>query len=102
VAVQDTTVIQNLDTGFEVTPRVSGTTVFLDISPQRETPGALGQGSVQSQRVSSSVSAQLGEWVELGGAAESATSSGTGALSSREALVSGARRVWVRVEELRP
>lgn len=102
VAVQETTVIQNLDTGFEVTPRVSGNTVFLDISPQRETPGASGQGSVQSQRVSSSVSAQLGEWVELGGAAESATSSGSGTLSSREARMSGARRVWVRVEELRP
>lgn len=102
VAVQETTVIQNLDTGFEVMPRVSGNTVFLDISPQRETPGALGQGSVQSQRVSSSVSAALGEWVELGGAIESASSSGGGTLSSRDARASSARRVWVRVEELRP
>ncbi|MBS0335286.1 MAG: hypothetical protein JSS40_00375 [Proteobacteria bacterium] len=102
VAVQDTTVIQNLDTGFEVTPRVSGTTVFLDISPQRETPGALGPGSVQSQRVSSSVSAQLGEWVELGGALESGAGASGGTLSSRDARTSEARRVWVRVEELRP
>jgi type II secretory pathway component GspD/PulD (secretin) len=102
VAVQETTVIQNLDTGFEVTPRVSGNTVFLDINPQRETPGALGQGSVQSQRVSSSLSAALGEWVELGGAIESTSSSGGGTLSSRDARAGSARRVWVRVEELRP
>ena len=102
VAVQNTTVIQNIDTGFDVIPRVSGTTVFLDINPQRETPGALGQGSVQSQRLSSSVSVQLGEWVELGSAVESGTGSSGGILSSRDARTSEARRVWVRVEELRP
>lgn len=102
VAAQNTTVIQNLDTGFEVIPRVSGNTVFLDISPQRETPGALGAGSVQSQRVSSSVSAPLGEWVELGGAVESGSGASGGVLSSRDARTSEARRVWVRVEELRP
>ena len=102
VAVQDTTVIQNLDTGFEVTPRVSGNTVFLDISPQRETPGALGQGSVQSQRVSSSISAPLGEWVELGSATESGAGSAGGVLSSLDASASQSRRVWVKVEELRP
>lgn len=102
VAVQDTSVIQNLDTGFEVTPRVSGNTVFLDISPQRETPGALGPGSVQSQRVSSSISAQLGEWVELGSAVESGSGTSGGVLSSRDASASQSRRVWVKVEELRP
>lgn len=102
VAVQDNTVIQNLDTGFEVTPRVSGNTVFLEINPQRETPGALGQGSVQSQRVSSSISARLGEWVELGSAVESGSGTAGGVLSSRDASASQARRVWVKVEELRP
>lgn len=97
---QDTTIIQSLDSGFEVTPRVSGNTVFLEINPQRETPGTL--GSVTSQRVASSISAQLGEWVELGGAFESATTTGSGVVSSRDARASYARGVWVRVEELRP
>lgn len=100
--VQDATVIQNLDTGFEVVPRVSGNTVFLEISPQRETPGALGDGSVRSQRVSSSVSAQLGEWVELDSAFESGSNAGSGTLSSREARTSEGRSIWLRVEELRP
>jgi len=101
-AARESTVIQNIDTGFEVTPRVSGNTVFLDIHPQRETPGTLGSGSVQSQRVSSSISAPLGEWVELGLAVESASSSGGGILSSRDAQRVETRGVWVRVEELRP
>jgi type II secretory pathway component GspD/PulD (secretin) len=99
--VQDSTVIQDMQTGFEVVPRVSGDTVFLDIAPQRETPGSLGPGSVQSQRVSSSISARLGEWVELGGAAESASRRDSGLLSSREASAGGERRVWVRVEAMR-
>ena len=100
--VRESTVIQDIDTGFEVTPRVSGNTVFLDIHPQRETPGVLGTGSVQSQRVSSSISASLGEWVELGSAVASASGSMGGVLSSREAQRAETRGVWVRVEELRP
>ncbi len=100
--VRESTVIQDFDTGFEVTPRLSGNTVFLDIYPQRQTPGALGPGSVQSQRVASSISAQLGEWVELGTAVESAAGTAGGVLSSRDSRRSETRGVWVRVEELRP
>jgi len=98
--MRETTAIQEIETGFEVTPRLSGNTVFLDIHPQRETPGSL--GTVQSQRVSSAISAPLGEWVELGSAAESASSSSGGVLSSRDASRTQTRSVWVRVEELRP
>jgi hypothetical protein len=58
--------------GFEVTPRVSGDQVHLDIAQQRE-------AGMQSQRLSSSVTARLGEWVELGGTA---------------------RRVWLKVDEV--
>ena len=100
--VRQATTLQDIETGFEVTPRLSGNTVFLDIHPQRETPGALGPGSVQSQRVSSSISAPLGAWVELGSAAESSASAAGGVLSSRDASRMQTRSVWVRVEELRP
>jgi type II secretory pathway component GspD/PulD (secretin) len=58
--------------GFEVTPRLSGSQVHLDIAQQRDA------GS-QSQRLSSSVTTRLGEWVEIAS--------------------SGARPVWVKVEE---
>ena len=117
--VQDSTLIQALDTGFEVLPRVSGSTVFLDIVPRREVPGSLGAGSVQSQLASSSIHTQFGEWVEVGGAVESSSRSGNeaagragtgvgsrgaagGELSSREARVGETRRIWVKVEEMRP
>jgi type II secretory pathway component GspD/PulD (secretin) len=98
--VRETTQIQDIGTGFEVTPRVSGNTVFLEIHPQREIADA--RGSVQTHRVSSSISAPLGEWVELGSAEESSARSAAGVLSSREARFAQTRGVWVRVEESRP
>ncbi len=103
--IQQTTLMQYADTGFTVVPRLSGETVFLEISPQRATfdtsqPGA--PVGVQSQQVSSEVGVRLGEWVELGGVFASAAGSERGVLSSRGAGVSASRRVWVKVEALQP
>jgi hypothetical protein len=79
-------VIQDIATGFDVIPRVAGDEVLLEIAPQREVAGTLGRGSVQVQRASSTLRARLGEWVELAGADEGASS----------------RRIWVKVDEVRP
>ena len=53
---------------------------------QRERPGAL-PGSVDSRRVATTVSAALGQWVELGGVQSSG-------------IVSERRGIWVKVEEI--
>jgi type II secretory pathway component GspD/PulD (secretin) len=81
---------RDLASGFEVTPRVSGHQVHLEIAQQRETPGA--RGSVQGQRLTTAVTTRLGEWVEIGGTASSAVADGARAMASR--------RVWVRVDEV--
>jgi hypothetical protein len=98
VVSQQTYVVQEASTGFAVSPRLAGDTVHLDISPQRETlePG----GSVQSQRIATTVSGRLGEWFELGSAARSAASNERGIGSSAQSRASESRRVWVKVEEL--
>ena len=95
----DGTVIQDLATGFEVVPRLAGNGVSLEIAQQRETPGSH-PGSVSGQRLATSVHARLGEWVEIGGAAQSSARDdrGIGAAGSRRA--SESRRVWVKVEAL--
>jgi hypothetical protein len=104
--IDESTVMQDANTGFAVVPRVSGNTVFLEISPQRESfvngadPAA--PAAIKSQRVSSSLSARLGEWVELGAATQASARQSAGALSSRESSTSASSRVWVMVEELRP
>lgn len=99
--IQETTAIQGAATGFEVVPRLSGSTVFLEIAPQREQFAPGSSGAIRSERVASTVSGRLGEWIDLGGASGVSTRSDSGILSSRERSATAHRGVWVKVEELR-
>ena len=92
--------IQNLATGFEVVPRLAGAEVFLEILQHRETAGAQ-PGSVQGQRVATTLRTRLGEWVEIGGTASSAARDDRGMASASRTRETDARGVWVKVEELR-
>ena len=76
---------QDVGNGFKVVPRLAGGVVHLDI----DQPG-----------LSTSTTARLGEWTELGGIAQSSARDdrGIGSASSRRANES--RRVWVKVEAL--
>lgn len=82
-------------TGFVVVPRLSGETVHVDIAPQRESGDTF-------QRASTSVSARLGEWFEIGGATTGAERDERGILSANRSSSTGARRIWLKVEEVRP
>jgi type II secretory pathway component GspD/PulD (secretin) len=86
-------------TGISVMPRVSGNSVTLDIAAQQEafTRG----GAIQGERAVSTVSGQLGEWIDLGGASSASSRAESGILSSRERSMAGNRGIWVKVEELR-
>ncbi len=80
-------------TGFEALPRLSGDTVLLEIAPQRES-------FERQQRMATTVSARLGEWFEVGGAASSAARDERGIASRSTSRSSETRRVWLKVEEL--
>ncbi len=85
---------QDLATGFEVVPRLSGNNVFLEIAPQRET--------VESyQRAATSVAGRLGEWFELGAIGSGAAREDRGIASASGARAAQSRRIWVKVEEVR-
>ncbi len=99
--IQETTVIQGAATGFEVVPRISGRTVTLEIAPQREQFVQGRSGAIQSERVATTVSGRLGEWIDLGGASIATSRSDTGILSSRDRNTTASRAIWVKVEELR-
>ena len=96
---QETLVMQDAVTGFEVVPRVSGERVFLEIAPQRERLGP--QGSVQGQRIEGTVSARLGDWFELGGLVETGARDERGIATGTRSRSGESRRVWVKVEEIR-
>jgi hypothetical protein len=84
--------IQDMATGFEVTPRLSGDRVVLEIATRREVPGGR-PNSVQGQYAGTTVSARLGEWVEIAGVESGLNTNTTAATQSR--------RVWLKVEEAR-
>jgi len=93
--------IRDAASGFEVIPRLAGGTVILQIAPQRQSTGAL-PGSVDSLDSATTVRARLGEWVEIARIEQSSArrdrALGAGA-TGRDAA---SRRVWVRVDEVRP
>ncbi len=101
VVVQDTSVERPIVTGFYATPRISGDTVFLDLSAQRDTPGSLGPGSATISRTSTTVSGKLGQWIEVSGASQSASADASGLLSRSSQDLARGERLYLRVDEAR-
>ena len=101
VIVSESALPRDFNTGFYVTPRVNGDTVFLEIGAQRDTRADLGPGSANTNRVVSTISGRLGEWIELGGVNQSQSAETRGLLSRSSDAGAQERRVHVRVEEVR-
>ncbi len=97
--INETVVYQDIGRGFYALPRVNGQRVTLDISQHADGVGQYGPGSVQTQRLSTTVSGRLGEWIELGGSGQQGSNrqSGTTSLSTSE--VRDRRSIWLKVEE---
>ena len=99
--VTETTAYRDIGQGFYAEPRLSGERVTLEISPQYDTPGHQVYGSVNTQRVSTTVSGRLGEWIEIGGANQQFSSQKSGNLSTGSREGYDNRSVWLMVEEVR-
>jgi hypothetical protein len=90
--------IQDMASGFEVVPRLAGGQVVLEILQQREAPGSR-PGSVEGQRVATTITTRLGEWIEIAATASSAARDDRGIASASRARGAESRRVWLKVEE---
>ncbi len=101
VIVSETALPRDFNTGFYVTPRINGDTVFLEIGAQRDTRADLGPGSANTNRVVSTISGRLGEWIELAGVNQSQSADTRGLMSRSSDAGAQERRVYVRVEEVR-
>ncbi len=101
VIASDSVVFRNLDTGFRVSPTLSGDTVTLDISPRQEELPPGGGGVARVRQLSTRVSGRLGEWIPLGGdyLAEQSRRSGYTSQSTRDLRRDG--RILLKVEEVR-
>ena len=106
VVVQQGSIQRDYNSGFSVTPRVRGDTVFLDIGAQRDTavvngPPGQGAGAASVNRVVTTVSGKLGEWIELGGDSSAYSRAGSGVLARSSDAGLRERRVAVKVEDAR-
>ena len=95
----ETLVQRDLASGLVAVPRLAGETVTIDISPRDETPGPL-PGSVNSQRLLTTVSGRIGEWMELGGSATQQSTAGGGLASQVTQSASRERRLLLKVDVL--
>ena len=98
--MRDGVLIQDISTGFEVVPRLAGSEVILEVAPQRQSPGAA--GSVRTLGSATTVRARLGEWVALAGIDEASVREERGLASRSRRGGESSRRIWVKVEEVRP
>jgi len=98
--VVETTDYREATTGFNVRPHLQGEMVTLDIDPQRESFDEQRRGAVNVQRVSTTVSGRLGEWMDLGGISEERSNDSSGILGTRSVRSSDRRGVQVKVELL--
>ena len=89
------------DTGFHVIARVAADRVTLEISPQREAFVQRAPGVVDVQRVTSSVSGRLGEWIELANVSQERQSERDVLLGRAGASRTENHALLVKVDELR-
>ena len=97
--VVQNTQFRDTTSGFYVRPRVSGEQVTLEVRPQRERIGP--DGSVDIQRVATTVSGRLGEWMELGGIDQSRAQQNSAIASRDSERNSGQGKIYIKVEEMR-
>lgn len=98
-AVVQGTGYASVDSGFWVVPRLAGDQVTLDILVAGDRMEAAG-GGIERQRVDSSVSGRLGDWIALGDVSRRRTGSERSPLEATRQASDESRTVYVRVEEV--
>ena len=87
---------QDVSTGFKVRPRLNGDTVLLDILPFS---ASTGDGAINQQQVFTTVSAKLGEWVEIAGNNSSLQQTSRGRVYKSHGRDQQQRQILIRVTE---
>ena len=92
---------RDVTTGFTVLPRLNGDRVTLEINPQRDSLSADKEGQINIQHMQTSVSARLGEWMEIGGALQNENVQRDGIAERSSSVGSERRKIWLKVEDAR-
>ncbi len=98
--INEGVVYRDIGSGFYASPRLNGERVTLEISQQAEQQDGRHSGVIDSQRLSTTVSGRLGEWIELGGVGRETSTRQSGAFSAGTGQVRDRRSIWLMVEAL--
>jgi len=98
--INETVVYRDVGRGFYAVPHLNGQRVSLEISQRADSVDAYGRGAINTQRLSTTVSGRLGEWIELGGGGSQAAASQDGAMTRSTSDARDNRAIWLMVEEV--
>jgi len=90
----------DVDSGFEVRPRIHGNQVTLDIRPFRANQIRNGSGVIETQSLSTTVTGELGQWMEIGGTNQGASQNQSGILYSNKGHKQESHTVRLKVERI--
>lgn len=95
--IRETTVWRDVGSGFHAVPRLSGQRVTIEITQFADTATSR-RGDADTRQLSTTISGQLGEWIELGGTATSDESQSTELLGRGTRREAGQESIWLRVD----
>lgn len=96
----DRVIIRDALSGFSVRARLAGESVILELAPRHDTPGNQGRGSLDIQRMTTTLSGRLGEWIEAGAILPGPSVRSDAVAYSTRSTSIPARRILVMVEAL--
>ena len=98
--ISESVVYRDVGSGFYAVPRLNGQNVTIEISQQADSVASYRSGNINTQRLSTTVSGRLGEWIALGGGGRQATGNQNGAFSVSASDARVNRSIWLMVEEV--
>lgn len=87
-------------TGVQVTPRVSGNRVTLDVETQQDQPAGDSTGMIRSDRMQTQVQGRLNEWIEIGTILGASNRQAAGIINHSSSRRSSQHHVFIKVTEI--
>jgi type II secretory pathway component GspD/PulD (secretin) len=91
---------KDVESGFDVRPRIHGDMVTLELRPFRAKRSRGGAGIIEQQDISTTVSGRVGEWITIGGVDEEKKDSVMGTIYSTDKKQDATHTVRLKVELL--
>lgn len=85
-------------TGVQVTPRISGDRITLEIETQRDLPADSDRGVVQTQGIQTRIQGRLNEWIEIAGVLSGTARTETGLVHGRSGRHASQHHVFIKIE----